>query len=66
MSLEGTLWRLAMNIWECVICGFRYDEALGLPDAGIEPGTRWQDVPEDWICPDCATGKQDFEMQVVA
>ena len=43
-----------MKIWECVICGFRYDETLGAPEAGIEAGTRWEDVPEDWICPDCA------------
>ncbi|WP_321910959.1 MULTISPECIES: rubredoxin [unclassified Paraburkholderia] len=55
-----------MKIWECVICGFRYDEAKGLPEAGIAPGTRWEDVPEDWMCPDCATGKHDFEMQVVS
>ena len=51
-----------MKIWECVICGFRYDEVLGLPEAGLAPGTRWEDVPEDWICPDCGSGKTDFEM----
>jgi rubredoxin len=55
-----------MKIWECVICGFRYDEAEGIPEAGIAPGTRWEDVPDVWMCPDCATGKHDFEMQVVA
>ncbi|WP_207002985.1 rubredoxin [Trinickia mobilis] len=38
----------------------------GLPEAGIAPGTRWEDVPGDWICPDCATGKHDFEMHVVS
>ncbi|WP_322012154.1 rubredoxin [Paraburkholderia sp. J12] len=54
-----------MKIWECVICGFRYDEAEGLPHEGIAPGTRWEDVPEGWVCPDCATGKHDFDMQVV-
>ena len=48
--------------WECVICGFIYDEALGLPDHGIAPGTRWEDLPDDWICPQCGSDKRDFEL----
>ena len=48
--------------WLCIICGFIYDEALGWPHDGIAPGTRWDDVPEDWLCPDCLVGKEDFEM----
>ena len=48
--------------WQCVLCGFAYDEALGLPDEGIAPGTRWTDVPDSWICQDCGAGKGDFEM----
>lgn len=48
--------------WQCMVCEFQYDEALGLPDEGIPPGTRWEDVPEDWCCPDCGVGKEDFEM----
>ena len=51
-----------MKKWECVVCGFIYDEAEGLPDEGIEPGTAWNNVPEDWVCPDCGVGKDDFEM----
>ena len=51
-----------MKKWECIVCGFIYDEEEGLPDEGIEPGTAWADVPEDWICPDCGVGKEDFEM----
>lgn len=51
-----------MKKWLCVICGLVYDEALGWPDDGIAPGTRWEDVPEDWLCPDCKVGKSDFEM----
>lgn len=47
--------------WECVICGFIYDEELGLPDKGIPPGTKWEDVPEDFECPDCGISKYDFE-----
>jgi len=52
-----------MKIWQCIVCGFIYDQALGLPDDGIAPGTAWADVPEDWACPDCGVGKDEFEMQ---
>ena len=48
--------------WECQVCGFVYDEAAGLPDEGIAPGTRWEDLPDDWVCPDCGTPKSQFEM----
>lgn len=48
--------------WECVICGFIYDEAEGLPELGIAPGTRWEDVPDDFECPDCGIGKMDFDL----
>ena len=54
--------RRAMRKWQCVVCGFIYDEALGWPDDGIAAGTRWEDVPQDWLCPDCGVGKLDFEM----
>jgi rubredoxin len=47
--------------YECIVCGLIYDEAEGCPDDGIPPGTRWDDVPEDWLCPDCGVGKEDFE-----
>ena len=48
--------------WLCVVCGLIYDEALGWPQDGIVAGTRWEDVPEDWKCPECGVGKDDFEM----
>lgn len=48
--------------WMCVVCGYIYDEAEGVPDEGIPAGTRWEDVPETWTCPDCGTTKDDFEM----
>lgn len=48
--------------WVCVICGWIYDEAAGLPEEGIAPGTRWADVPDDWRCPLCDVGKQDFAL----
>lgn len=48
--------------WMCVVCGLIYDEKEGWPDDGITPGTRWQDVSENWCCPDCGANKDDFEM----
>ena len=48
--------------WMCLICGWIYDEAAGLPDEGIAPGTRWEDVPMNWVCPECGARKEDFEM----
>lgn len=51
-----------MARWECIVCGLIYDEREGWPDDGIAPGTRWEDVPDDWTCPDCGVGKDDFEL----
>ena len=48
--------------WRCRNCGLIYDEALGLPEDGIAPGTRFEDIPGDWYCPDCGTEKQDFDL----
>jgi rubredoxin len=48
-----------MKRWECIVCGFIYDEAEGWPEDGIAAGTRWQEVPDDWLCPDCGMGKDD-------
>ena len=48
--------------WRCLNCGFIYDEAQGSPEDGLAPGTRWEDIPEDWYCPTCGTEKIDFEM----
>lgn len=48
--------------WQCFFCGYIYDEALGWPEDGIGPGTRWADVPDDWVCPDCGVSKSNFEM----
>jgi len=45
----------------CVICGFVYDEAAGLPEHGVPPGTRFEDLPLNWKCPECGAGKEDFE-----
>lgn len=51
--------------WQCVLCGFVYDEATGAPEEGLPAGTRWADVPDSWVCPECSASKADFEMVVV-
>ncbi len=52
----------ALRQFVCVICGWVYDEATGDPDSGLAPGTRWEDVPDDWRCPLCDVGKEDFAL----
>lgn len=47
-------------IYICDVCGYEYDEELGDPDNGIEPGTKWEYVPDDYECPLCGVGKDDF------
>ncbi len=51
-----------MKKYMCLICGYVYDEALGVPEDAILPGTKWEDVPINWSCPDCEARKSDFEM----
>ena len=50
-----------MKKFVCTVCGYVYDEAVGEPDNGIEAGTAWADVPEDYLCPLCGVGKDQFE-----
>lgn len=52
--------------YTCQVCGHVYDEAAGDPAAGVAPGTRWEDVPESWSCPDCGVKKADFQMVATA
>ena len=47
----------------CNVCGYEYVEDLGDPDNGIAPGTKWQDVPDDFTCPLCGVGKEDFSAE---
>ena len=49
-------------MWRCLACGLIYDEAEGWPEDGIVAGTRWQDIPAGWCCPECGARKEDFEM----
>ena len=51
-----------MKQYMCLVCGFIYDEAEGLPEEGIPPGTRWDDIPLSWRCPDCGARREDFDM----
>lgn len=51
-----------MKKYVCCLCGFIYDESLGMPADGIAPGTAWEDVPINWSCPDCGARKDDFDM----
>jgi rubredoxin len=51
-----------MKKYICVVCGYIYDEEMGWPEDGIAAGTRWEDVPESWECPECGASKSDFEM----
>lgn len=51
---------LIMKKYVCEPCGYEYDPAIGDPDNGIEPGTAFEDLPEDWVCPICGLGKDVF------
>lgn len=49
-----------MKKYVCNLCGYIYDEAAGDPDNSVAPGTKWADVPEDWVCPLCGADKSQF------
>ena len=51
-----------MKKWMCLNCGWVYDEAIGYVEGQIAPGTRWEDVPDDFKCPECGAAKAEFEM----
>lgn len=52
-----------MERWVCQPCGWVYDPEEGDPDGGIEPGTAFEDIPEDWVCPICGATKDLFEKE---
>lgn len=52
---------VVMKKYVCIACGYIYDPLEGDPDNGVEPGTPWEKVPEDWLCPLCGVGKDQFE-----
>ncbi len=51
-----------MEKWQCVICGYIYDPQIGDPDNGIKPGTKFKDLPDNWVCPVCGASKDEFEV----
>ena len=52
-----------MASYVCTVCGYSYDSESGDPDAGVEPGTGFEEIPEDWVCPVCGAGKDEFESE---
>ncbi len=52
-----------MGTYVCSVCGYTYEEAKGSSESGIAPGTRWEDLPDDWVCPICGATKDEFEKQ---
>lgn len=51
-----------MKKYVCTVCGYIYDPEVGDPDGGIAPGTAFEDIPDDWVCPICGASKDDFEV----
>jgi len=51
-----------MKKYICDVCGWIYDQEIGDPDSGIAPGTAFEDIPDDWECPECGVGKDDFSL----
>ena len=51
-----------MEKWLCVVCGYVYDPEVGDPLNGVEAGTMFEDLPDDWVCPECGVGKDQFEL----
>ena len=50
-----------MDKWECKVCGWIYDPATGDPDHGVAAGTKFEDLPADWVCPECGVTKDNFQ-----
>lgn len=53
---------MAFRSYICNICGYVYEEAAGDPDGGLAPGTRFEDIPDDWVCPECGAAKKEFTL----
>ncbi len=52
-----------MDMWRCTVCGYIYDPEQGDPDHGVEPGTLFEELPDDWVCPECGASKDLFEKE---
>ncbi len=53
-----------MTKWICTVCGYIYDSKKGDPENGIEAGTSFEALPDDWVCPECGLGKEFFEKAI--
>ena len=53
---------LEYKTYICLVCGWIYNEELGDQKEGFPPGTRWEEIPDTWFCPECGVGKKDFEL----
>jgi rubredoxin len=53
---------IKMDKWECQVCGYIYDPEMGDPDDDIDTGTPFEDLPDDWVCPECGADKDQFEI----
>ncbi len=53
---------MVMKKYKCIVCGWVYDESLGAPKEGAELAQKWENIPEDWVCPDCGASKSEFEI----
>jgi rubredoxin-NAD+ reductase len=60
ISIYIIIWEDIKMKYVCDVCGWEYDEAVGDPDNGIAPGTKWEDLPDDFECPLCGVGKDSF------
>lgn len=63
MRLQNLIRRYCTVKYVCNVCGYVYDEAAGDPDNGIAPGTKWDELPDDFACPLCGVGKDDFSQE---
>ena len=61
LSMRETAQAYAYKTWHCLVCGFIYDESEAGPTRH-RAGTRWEDIPTSWCCPECGARKEDFEM----
>jgi rubredoxin len=52
-----------MEKWRCIVCGYIYDPEVGDPDGGVAPGTPFEKIPDDWVCPVCGAPKDQFEKE---
>ncbi len=52
-----------MEKWECPVCGYAYDPEVGDPENGVDPDTMFENLPDDWLCPECGADKEEFEKQ---